>query len=220
MQIVKQLLKEHQTFFLWLWGYFFVGALYILSFERGHSVLLLNDFHWPWLDFIAKYGTHLGDGLVAPVLVLVLLFVRYYDAAWLALAFIIESTIVRILKQLIFSDVPRPKAFFDSHVVLNFVEGVEVHSWQSMPSGHTATAFVIFSVLAFQKNHPLWHALLCCLAIFAGLTRVYLCQHFFSDVYIGSVLGCVSLLIASYVLNNYMNYPVLQNKLALNTFIK
>ncbi len=207
------MLKEHQSFFLWLWGYFFLGTLYVLSFERSHSVLLLNNYHFPVLDVLAKYGTHLGDGLIAPIAIAILLFVRYYDAAWLALAFIIQSIVVRILKQLVFSDLPRPKSFFEGKVALNFVEGVEVHSWQSMPSGHTATAFVIMCILAFQKNNPLWHAFLCCTAIFAGLTRVYLFQHFFNDVYIGSIIGFLSVILASYVLNNYMNYPALQNRL-------
>ncbi|MFM7587462.1 MAG: phosphatase PAP2 family protein, partial [Bacteroidota bacterium] len=77
---------------------------------------------------------------------------------------------------------------------------VEQHRHQSFPSGHTAAAFAIASLLCLidppkplaQYSTGARQLLLLTLAFAVGYTRVYLSQHFFADVLAGSFLGVFS----------------------------
>lgn len=70
-------------------------------------------------------------------------------------------------------------------------------SGQSMPSGHTLSAtiicaFIFFSVYYYSKNRALKISLASVLAIFlvfVGISRMYLGQHFISDVIVGFFLA-------------------------------
>ena len=70
-------------------------------------------------------------------------------------------------------------------------------SGQSMPSGHTLSAtiicaFIFFSVYYYSKNRALKISLASVLALFlvlVGISRMYLGQHFISDVIVGFFLA-------------------------------
>ena len=70
-----------------------------------------------------------------------------------------------------------------SHIVNNS------YSFSSFPSGHSITAFVVFSFLAFNFNSLKYKILFFSIGAIIALSRVILSQHFFSDVLIGSLLG-------------------------------
>ncbi len=57
----------------------------------------------------------------------------------------------------------------------------------SMPSGHAGLAFVLATVLSgfFPRGRWVFYAL----AVLAGLARVHVDRHFFSDVFVGGVVG-------------------------------
>ncbi len=94
----------------------------------------------------------------------------------------------------------RPAKYFElfENYKLHLVEGVKIHSLQSFPSGHTATAFSIFLTLALiTKNHVL--KLFCfVIAVLVAYSRVYLSQHFFVDIAAGTVIGVVFIVLAFY----------------------
>ena len=70
-------------------------------------------------------------------------------------------------------------------------------SGQSMPSGHTLSAtiicaFIFFGVYYYSKNRALKISLASVLALFlvlVGISRMYLGQHFISDVIVGFFLA-------------------------------
>jgi len=59
----------------------------------------------------------------------------------------------------------------------------------SFPSGHTATAFAISTVLANRINNPFTTVALYGLAGFTGYQRIYDNKHWFSDVFVGAAIG-------------------------------
>jgi len=176
---------------------FFIYYLFLLAgifllflFEKGDILLWINKNHCTFQDWFFKYWTYLGDGLAFVVLIIFFISIRKYRAIKMIILAIISQTIViQGLKRVIFSDAVRPKLFFENFSELHQVAGVDIHSYGSFPSGHTATAFTIAVILALIIRNKYTTALLMIAAILVGISRIYLLQHFFIDVYFGSLIG-------------------------------
>ncbi len=69
------------------------------------------------------------------------------------------------------------------------LDGIQVHSMMSFPSGHSTTAFAIALFLTLTVKNKYWSPVFLLLAILAGYSRLYVAQHFFADVVMGSVIG-------------------------------
>lgn len=154
--------------------------------------MAMNGCHNSYIDLLMRYWTLLGDGNLQVILVLVLLLIsfRYFFTA--LTAFIFSGLSVQFFKRVFFSDFPRPAKYFELSVTdyeLYLVPGVELSSWFSFPSGHTATAFALFFALALLTKSKIGQAGLLLLAIGVGYSRIYLSQHFLMDVVGGSLLG-------------------------------
>jgi len=59
----------------------------------------------------------------------------------------------------------------------------------SFPSGHTAIAFTVSTVLAKRIDNPIASVALYGLAGFTGYQRIYDNKHWFSDVFVGAAIG-------------------------------
>ena len=172
-------------------GLFLFGFISLLIIEKGDLVYLLNGIHTPFLDYLFKHTTHIGHGILFVPLILALLFIRYkYAIAGLMVA-VGHGLILSFLKKVVFKGAPRPTAFLTDTSGLHFVEGVKVHTSNSFPSGHTATAFAFCLFLTFLINKRSWGALLLFLAILGGASRIYLLQHFYIDVVVGGFIGSI-----------------------------
>ncbi|GIV32991.1 MAG: phosphatase PAP2 family protein [Chitinophagales bacterium] len=164
------------------------GIFILKNFEKGQDVLFLNQMHHPALDVLFAYGTFLGDGLMYLIVVAVLVFFSYRKAFVALICFAITGLVVQVLKRIVFPEIYRPSVFLSGYE-LHFVEGVKILSRYSFPSGHSAMAFSLFSLLS-QLVKPRWYGLIfICLALIGGISRIYLVQHFFIDVYFGSLIG-------------------------------
>ena len=74
----------------------------------------------------------------------------------------------------------------------HIVSGVHMHSSYSFPSGHAATIFAMCLILAgFTRNKTL-KILFLFIAFLVAFSRVYLSQHFLTDMYAGSFIGILS----------------------------
>ena len=75
---------------------------------------------------------------------------------------------------------------------IHTVAGVEVHTYNSFPSGHSATAFILFFLTAyfFSNKKVLWMGAV--YAILCGYSRIYLGQHFPIDVAGGIIAAILS----------------------------
>jgi membrane-associated phospholipid phosphatase len=207
---VKEVLRQNMSFmapFL-----FFVmagGLLQVLSTKR-EIFLFVNRHYHEYADWFFSYFTHVGDGLFCVLVILALLFIRYGYALTAALAFGVSALTSVVLKRLVFADAYRPRKFFESEPdLLRFIEGVKVHTANSFPSGHTVTAFAILSVVAFMVKDKRWGVVIFCAALLAAFSRMYLAQHFFEDIYWGSIIGVSSTV---FVWHSVMNRSQLSSK--------
>ena len=144
----------------------------------------------------------MGDGVFAIVFFALVYFYfkRKQQGSLLLLSFIISGLAVQLIKN--FINAPRPKLFFEAGQYLYFVDEVSLANNFSFPSGHTATAFAIATVLVLMsnKNKQLFILLA---ALLVGYSRIYLAQHFLLDVVIGAVIGTASGVVSVYFAINF-----------------
>lgn len=171
--------------------FWLVGAVFLFSINKGDWVIYLNQNRTELLDFFFKNWTHLGDGVFVLSFAVVLLFVKYRYSVIFAVTGAVQGLVSAVLKRVIFTESYRPKKFLADVYELQFVEGVDVHSYHSFPSGHTMTAFFVGGFLALVLKQRWAGLLLFVYALLVGISRNYLAQHFFEDIYVGSVVGVV-----------------------------
>jgi membrane-associated phospholipid phosphatase len=181
-------IRPQKLFFLLLLIYFVIGVLFISLNSHADSFLLSNIFHRRYLDIFFTNYTLLGDGIFSIALFLVLvLSERLTLAIQVILSYLFSGICVQLLKQLIAA--PRPKVFFSEASYAYFFEGLTRSGFSSFPSGHTASAFALATLLSLHTDKRYLAVLYFSFAIVIGYSRVYLGQHFPKDVLAGSFMG-------------------------------
>ncbi|MFC2090617.1 phosphatase PAP2 family protein [Bacteroidota bacterium] len=195
--------------FFWLFTAVFTFLfIIVLIYSRQETHLYLNRYHSDFLDTLMKYWTYLGDGIVALIIVVGLLLVRIRYALITLLAYVLSGLGAQGFKHAFFREFPRPVKYFELHhpdIDLHLVPEVDMYSWYSFPSGHTATAFALFFALALLTKSKGLQILLFVMALGVGYSRVYLSQHFLMDVVGGASLGMVFAWIAWWWIGRYEN---------------
>ncbi|GAB3738518.1 phosphatase PAP2 family protein [Spirosoma lituiforme] len=192
--MVFDLFRKNRLFFL---PYAFVllvfGALQAV-YSQEQLMQWVNSRNSPLADLIFPYITYVGDGaFFVAVCLLLIAFVSWRVGLMALASFALSSLVSEFLKKVVFNGSPRPLKYFEhSTFQYHVIEGLDIHSYNSFPSGHTTTAFAMFGLLAFldQKKSRGWVWLL--LGLLAGYSRVYLFQHFVEDVFAGSLVGTLS----------------------------
>lgn len=171
---------------------FSIGGL-VVFYLMGKDELfwMLNRQHSVAGDYFFKYGTYVGDGLVMILLGLIFLVMgKRKTGVLLILAFLLSGLFVQIIKRT--KPEPRPGRYYtelNQGEQIHRVDGNLLKGNNSFPSGHTTTAFAMFSLLAFDNRRKHRQLLFFMIALTVGYSRIYLGQHFFKDVWIGALLG-------------------------------
>ena len=184
-----------------------LGLLYVYPKLELH--LLLNSYHTRLQDVFFTYYSMLAEGPLYVLALLPIFWKQVKLTLFYALCELSGGAVLQILKHLI--SMPRPQSAFENcpDMVLPVVEGVNLHSSNSFPSGHASTFFVFCTCLAIylvyrhqlsdvhntRKTSILFDfslLLLLSLATLGAYSRVYLSQHFLSDVCMGSVIGFIT----------------------------
>lgn len=184
--------ERNRLFYFLVAFYVIVAFLLWIIHPKGYLVLWFNDRYNPISNFAFKYLTHFGDGLFSIAVVIVFLFIRYYWAWLIFLSYGISSLLAQFLKKVVFPNFDRPKTYFGSSFHLKFVDGIEIFSYNSFPSGHTTSAFALACILVLIFPKRWVTILLGSLAILAGVSRIYLAQHFVEDTLVGSIIGTLT----------------------------
>lgn len=184
-----------------------LGLQYVYPKLELH--LLLNSCHTKLQDTFFTYYSILAEGPLYVLALLPLLWKKFRLVLFFALCELSGGSVLQILKHLI--SMPRPASEFENMPdgLLPVVEGVSLHSGNSFPSGHASTFFIFSTCCALlvayfyrrkveNANCWLWIflvfllLLLLVLAALGAYSRVYLSQHFLSDVCMGSVIGFIT----------------------------
>src|SRR6187431_2013104 len=123
-----------------------------IAVPKGEDVLLINGNHSPFLDEFFKTLTYLGDGLILIPIAGIALFLRFRYLITIVLASTALGLAVSLVKRIMFPGMVRPKLLLDNSLI-HFVPGVKVHTVNSFPSGHTATAFCAALLIALLSRN-------------------------------------------------------------------
>ncbi|MBI2270412.1 MAG: phosphatase PAP2 family protein [Bacteroidetes bacterium] len=198
---LKDLFKKNIFFLLPYFIFLIAGAILVFLSNKDKLHLYFNSYHNELANGAFYYLTFLGDGWTALCIAIALLFIRYRYSVIIVLSYLLSSATVQILKRFIFNDHIRPALFFKNNPDLYLVPGVDNNIFHSFPSGHSTTAFAVYFGLALFIPNKWLKFCLFILALLIALSRVYLSQHFFEDIYAGSVIGVASTLIIYSLLN-------------------
>lgn len=202
---MRSLLTKNKLLFF---GYLLILILAIsvfAGFGKKESHLLISGFHKPFLDYLFKILTWMGDGGFMAFTGIFLLFKRIRYGLTVLCSFLASSLVVQLLKRIVFQDFKRPVAWFhDIGIELHRISGIEYHSAFSFPSGHATTAFALFFGLSFIVKSNVLKLLFLCLAVITAFSRVYLSQHFLGDVIAGSIIGVLIAVIMQLWLESFI----------------
>ncbi|MFT4062636.1 MAG: phosphatase PAP2 family protein [Edaphocola sp.] len=190
------------AFFVWV----IVGALTLVGEENRGIYRFVNLHHTPFADISFSYLTHFGEApVICACLLLLPLAAKKFRQPRFLLTMVACNIVPFLLTQAVKAliNAPRPLKYFEEASWINRVAGQPVNYNYSFPSGHSEGVFAFTCFLALllpcKYRHFSW--LLFLLALAVGYSRIYLSQHFYADVYAGSIIGTLGCC-ATYLLMN------------------
>jgi len=171
---------------------FCIALTIIFCTDKLQLHLFFNRLVGTPLDSFFKYATFIGDGVFVISFVLIMLLFNMQKAITVLLAYLASAGVTQGIKYGFFGDADRPQLIFEqNHIPLNMVDGVNLYIHHSFPSGHATAAFSLFFCLSlFSKNNIVKIAFFLA-ALTVAFSRVYLSQHFFEDITVGSCFGVI-----------------------------
>jgi len=175
-------------FTIWL----FSGFIILLITGKTGALLFFSDHRSAIADFAFRWITRAGE---IPAWAIVTVIAIFFRPRW-AVLIGIAAPIVWFTKDLLknFFRHDRPFTYFTNLDMLDqiqLVPGVILQTGPtSFPSGHTISAFALYGLIALLAPARLRYIFpLFALCAGVAVSRVYLVQHFWADVYAGSMFG-------------------------------
>ncbi|MCB9224069.1 MAG: phosphatase PAP2 family protein [Crocinitomicaceae bacterium] len=184
------------------------GIILIIITDKYQLHLSANAFVGGTSDSFFKYYTHIGDGLIVAIAILVVSLMFYkkflpYFVLGIS-TFILSGLLAQFFKRIVFSDVHRPITIFGPDR-LKLVDGVDMHGSFSFPSGHSTASFALFIFVAFVFRKYRYVQISCAiLAMLAAYSRVHISQHFIEDIVAGSILGISTFYLLFWVFDRFV----------------
>ena len=190
------------------WGLIRFELCRILGYTRLMEIEIIQaiqSIHSNVVLFLTTFVSYFSSwiGFVF-ILITLLLFARFRYALTFAVTSGLVSGVVNIVKVV----VQRPRPWVESETVANLLEA----SGYSMPSGHTANAVVIavflcYFIIRTIKNKPLKISLCVLSGVYVlavMFSRMFLGQHYLSDVCVGFLVGGLISVVAIVVYDRFI----------------
>ena len=156
--------------------------------------MMQNKFSNPVMDRIMTSLTFLGDYCLIWLVITVIFYIngdRKYAYLMIATMLITNAINNGLIKSLFRRK--RPFELYDDISIF-----IPEPYGSSFPSGHSATGFCCAVIVAYYS--PILGTVALVLAGLIAFSRMYLRVHFFSDVLVGSIVGCIcSVILMMYV---------------------
>jgi undecaprenyl-diphosphatase len=166
-----------------LTGFILVMAVYTYDVQISNFFVQLSNYNV--VERISQVITFLGDGIFAVVLAIIFGVpsgTRQFGRAMFS-ASLYTGLNVRILKILLGR--PRPG------MVQPVIHGLaSILSYDSFPSGHSASVFVLAVLLAAKYPRCKW--VFYGLAVLVSISRIVISMHWTADVIAGALIGALS----------------------------
>ncbi|MBX9851141.1 MAG: phosphatase PAP2 family protein [Cytophagaceae bacterium] len=206
IKITLQEIAKRKYFYIPFILMVIIGGAQVIFYKKGPEVILLDRFNNSFLDYFFNIYTYLGSFWANLVFIIVLLFIRFDLAITGFLCSSVNGIAGRILQREIFLSKPRPGDFFTDPGALTIFKEIDLNSLGSFPSGHTVTAFTIFCFFALITESNIVHLSFFILALLVGVSRIYLAQHFFNDIYFGAILATVITTVIFFTAWHFLKY--------------
>ncbi len=198
MNRIAAIIKRNRLYFMGFVVYAITGLVLNLAYTQLQLFFFVNSRNKPYFDATMPYITFIGDGIIFITIILLLFFIKIRYGLIATGAWLLSSGIVLVCKQIIFTDKPRPWKRWGEELDVYLVEGFQPYINNSFPSGHTSSAFCMFTILALISARKSLGLLFLILALLVAYSRIYLAQHYFIDTYVGAWVGVLSALIIYY----------------------
>ncbi len=170
----------------------FSGMLALLV-PYSDEILFFNDLRIEPFNALFRFFTHCGEIWAFLVFGIAALFWKPRYGLMIALLGLLCLPVGYVLKDFIAVD--RPLTFFEKKEAVGqvvLVPDIQLNRGQtSFPSGHTMAGFALYSLLTLMagRKHQRWGIFFAFMAIFVGISRIFLVQHFLADVLGGALIG-------------------------------
>lgn len=172
-----------------------ISVFYVLNYDKVLIHVSINKLTGnAFFDVFFKYFTHMGDGIIAMIIIAIVLLLNARNGIFLLAAYASSGLTSSFLKKQVF-DVDRPHFVFHNYLTqykIHYIDGVEMLGMRSFPSGHSTTAFAIFMSLAFITQNKILKFIFFSIGLLAAFSRTYLSQHWLVDITAGSILGTIA----------------------------
>ena len=170
-----------------------------LVWGKNEAFLYLNANLGLFADKVFEYSSYLAEGWIWIPYFIVLVGLYKKDKAFILMNFLISTLLTQFAKNFIFTTAMRPMASGLDATQIHTVPGVEIHTFNSFPSGHTATAFTLFILTTYLFPNKYVLSIGIVYAIVCGYSRVYLAQHFPLDLAGGIFVALLTLPISIFI---------------------
>jgi len=181
----------------------------------NESLLLwINQgWHTPQLDIFFTWLSEKST-FSFPLLALIILILgfRYGKSGWvLGFLMLLVAGTGDLLGSFLKSTFahPRPCLEYWEQIRMPYTESVRCMSSESgMPSNHALNFFATFSFLSFFMRHHIFIIFSIILCTFVGISRIYLGQHFPTQVLSGALIGTVYGLAIAMICRYYLDKKI------------
>jgi membrane-associated phospholipid phosphatase len=196
------MIRQSKMYFLSLLTILLCCTIILVVNGQSAGFIAAGSYHPFLLNAFFVNCTFLGDGIFALCLTAVILFYYKRKQQGLALlfSFLISGIAIQIIKNLLVNTTP--VLFFEAGQYLHYTDVISAADNSGLPSGHTATAFAIATVMVLLMNDKSWQLLILIAAVLVGYSRIYLAQHFLPGIILGAIIGSTAGVVSVYLAKN------------------